>query len=670
VSMTYPDGYTLDYNYNSGLDASISRLSSISDSTGVLESYKYLGLDTVVERDHPQIDVNQTLISQNGQTGAAGDQYVGLDQFGRVVNDNWYNTSTGQSTDDFVYGYDEDGNVLYKQNLVDAAMSELYQYNNLDELIYFARGTLNSSDNGIVGTPSASQSWTPDALGNFDSVTTNGSTQTETANQQNQITSISGSGTISYDANGNLTADGSGNTYVYNAWNELVAVKSSNGATIASYGYDGLGRQITQTEGGTTTDLYYSSADQVLEEDVGGVAQARNVWSPVYVNALVLRDQSSQHNGTLDQRLYVQQDANWNVTALVNTSGTVVERYSYTPYGVVTVLNPDFSVRGVSAYSWVYTYQGARQDPSTGLYRMGQRDYSPTLSRWVEQDPGGYVNSLNVYEMELDEPTAYVDPTGEGVWDFVKGAAKGFVGAVAGAVVVGGLVAVATVASPVIAVSAAVAAIGVTAYGGYQFGKTIFEAATGEEAYTGRVLQPGERHEAAGLVVGGLLGGRAIGRTLTLTRMTVETRFPARLRAPAGSRPLGRLTPCPRTQMMVGGRTIAQRVAAAGVQIADDALVNFGSTARGSVNPAVSPMGTTRSYWFQYGEIKHLTLQQVQAVIGDLASAGQPGGANVLRVGGLPRSQFTPRPPSNMAGIPEFIVDKPVPVDVSVPVGD
>ncbi len=412
VSMTYPSGYTLDYNYDSGLPDRISRLSSISDSTGVLESYLYLGLNTVVERDHQQIKVNQTYISQNSQTGDAGDQYTGLDRFGRVVDQNWYNTTTQTSTDDFQYGYDQDSDVLYKKNTVDTSMSELYQYDNLNQLINFQRGTLNSTDNGIVGTPSASQSWSPDALGNFTSVTTNGTAQTRTANEQNEITSISGSGTISYDNNGNLTADGSGNTYVYDAWDELVEVKN-NGTTIAAYGYDGLGRRITQTEGGTTTDLYYSSADQVLEEDIGGVAQARNVWSPVYVNALVLRDQSSQHNGVLDQRLYVQQDANWNVTALVDTSGNVVERYDYSPYGAVTVLNPDFSVRGTSNYNVPNLWQGMRYDATVGLYfTPSSRVVSPTLMRALQGDPLGLGPDNNDYRWEANGPTDTIDPSG------------------------------------------------------------------------------------------------------------------------------------------------------------------------------------------------------------------------------------------------------------------
>jgi YD repeat-containing protein len=114
TSITYPSGYVLNYNYT-GFDNTISRLTSLSDSGGTLESYKYLGLDTVVERDHPQNNVNLTYISQTGGTGDAGDQYTGLDRFGRVVDQNWYDTATSTSTDDFQYGYDRNNNVLYRR---------------------------------------------------------------------------------------------------------------------------------------------------------------------------------------------------------------------------------------------------------------------------------------------------------------------------------------------------------------------------------------------------------------------------------------------------------------------------------------------------------------------------------------------------------------------------
>src|SRR5882672_3422070 len=81
TSITYPDGYVLTYNYASGLDSSISRLSSLSDSTGTLESYSYLGLGTVVIRSHPQPGIDLTYVKQAGESnGDAGDQYIGLDR--------------------------------------------------------------------------------------------------------------------------------------------------------------------------------------------------------------------------------------------------------------------------------------------------------------------------------------------------------------------------------------------------------------------------------------------------------------------------------------------------------------------------------------------------------------------------------------------------------------
>src|SRR5204863_8946170 len=102
----------------------------------------------------------------------------GLDRFGRVIDQDWVNAATGQSTDRLQYGHDRDGNVLYRQDLVDAVFSELYGYDNLNQLTSFQRGTLNAAHTGLVGAATHSQGWTPDALGNFSGVTTDGRTQT------------------------------------------------------------------------------------------------------------------------------------------------------------------------------------------------------------------------------------------------------------------------------------------------------------------------------------------------------------------------------------------------------------------------------------------------------------------------------------------------------------
>jgi hypothetical protein len=90
-----------------------------------------------------------------------------------------------------------------------------------------------------------------------------------------------------------------------------------------------LGRRVTAipTPSSAPVELYYSSNWQVLEERSGIYTQAQYVWSGVYVDAMVERDRDPSGSGTLSERLYVQRDANWNVTAVVDTTSTVKQRY-------------------------------------------------------------------------------------------------------------------------------------------------------------------------------------------------------------------------------------------------------------------------------------------------------------------------------------------------------
>ncbi len=177
-------------------------------------------------------------------------------------------------------------------------------------------------------------------------------------------------------------------------------------------------------EAPVTTTLYYSAAWQVLEESVAGVYTQRYVWSPVYVNALVLRDTDTSGTGLTATgssltRYWVVQDANWNVVALVDGSGTVVERYDYTPFGVVTVLNADGSVKtGGTGYNWVYLFQGGRLDPITGDYSFQERKYDPVLGRWTTMDPLGFGGrDQDLYRVENNGPVNRLDLSGEGSAD-------------------------------------------------------------------------------------------------------------------------------------------------------------------------------------------------------------------------------------------------------------
>ena len=87
---------------------------------------------------------------QTGDTSSStdgGDEYTGLDRFGRVIDQNYVNTSTGDSTDRFQYTYDRDGNVLSKTNLVAEGttgvgddLDETYTYDDLNRLTDATRG--------------------------------------------------------------------------------------------------------------------------------------------------------------------------------------------------------------------------------------------------------------------------------------------------------------------------------------------------------------------------------------------------------------------------------------------------------------------------------------------------------------------------------------------------
>jgi YD repeat-containing protein len=263
TKIIYPNGKVLNYNYATGVDSDISRLTSLSDSTGTLTIYSYLGLDTVVQQAYPQPGIALTYIAQTGESnGDAGDKYIGLDRFDRVVDQRWINTSTGVATDRFQYGYDRDGNRLYRNNLVNTAFGELYHvngangYDNLNQLTAFARGTLSASQQGgpldTIATAAASQSWSLDVMGNFKSQTTNGTQVNRTNNMQNEVGTV-GANTLTYDSNGNMTTDDTGNQLVYDAWNELVAVKNSSGTLLFGYAYDGLGQRITETRARPTS---------------------------------------------------------------------------------------------------------------------------------------------------------------------------------------------------------------------------------------------------------------------------------------------------------------------------------------------------------------------------------------------------------------------------------
>src|SRR5690606_9657411 len=128
------------------------------------------------------------------------------------------------------------------------------------------------------------------------------------------------------------------------------------------------------------------------------------IYFPFYIDAIASVLYDPDTDGTNIVRYDYLHDANFNVVAIVTgtTSYDVVERYHYSPYGEVTILNGasdlndmggDWSLDAdqVSDIGNEFLYTGRRLDPETGLQYSRYRFLHLQMGRWVNRDPIGYV---------------------------------------------------------------------------------------------------------------------------------------------------------------------------------------------------------------------------------------------------------------------------------------
>ena len=217
---------------------------------------------------------------------------------------------------------------------------------------------------------------------------------------------------------------------IYDAWNRLVQYGDAAGTWY--YRYDGLNRRVgkkSNLDGATWRHYYYNDQWQCLEErtenpvppyGLRAYPSHRYVWGLRYVDDLILRQRDVTSDGTIDETLYALQDANFNVVALAEPDGDIVERFVYDAYGKVSVRNANFTVKGNglysdSGYAWEIFYTGQRLDRESGLMYYRNRYYHTGLGRFVNRDPIGYFGSKwNLYEYVGGRPCHETDPFGLG----------------------------------------------------------------------------------------------------------------------------------------------------------------------------------------------------------------------------------------------------------------
>ena len=379
TTATYPES-TTNFTYDS-----VGRLTKASDATPGAGS-----LDFVYD------NLNR-LIRETTQLGTISYEY---DVLGRRTN----MVANGQQP--VTYQYDAASRLI---QVIQGSVFASLGYDNADRYssLSYSNGTstsytydVGSQLTGITHMgPSGiieALTYQYDTTGNRTSLIKNNGTASllpnavgsATYDAANEQTTFSGA-TLQYDANGNLTSDGT-NSYQWDARNRLIAI---SGSVTATFGYDVFGRRMNKTVNGVNTLFLYDRKDIVGE--IGGGAVGAT-----YLRSLSLDDAFIRQSATTNEHYHT--DGLGSTLALSTSQGAASTTFAYEPFGKVTV-------SGTSANALQYT---GRENDGTGLVYYRSRYYHPMLQRFIKEDPTRFDAGLNFYSYVQNNPLKFTDPLG------------------------------------------------------------------------------------------------------------------------------------------------------------------------------------------------------------------------------------------------------------------